>query len=133
PKNLLTAVIPLNYWKYPGGSPQQMNFYRELLSRIEALPGAQSAAISNSLPLTLKYLRYRLTIEGRPAVPDSERPVVEISDVSKDYFRAMGVRLLAGRWFTEQDGERAPEGAGVNETHARTHFPRENPNGQRPD
>jgi len=131
PKNLLTAVIPLNNWKYPGGSPQQMNFYRELLSRIESLPVAQSAAISNSLPLTPKYLRYRLTIEGRPAVPDSERPVVEISDVSKDYFRAMGVRLLAGRWFTEQDGERAPEVAVINETLARTYFPGEDPIGKR--
>ncbi len=63
----------------------------------------QSVAISNSLPLTEKALRSQLAIEGRPPVPTSQRPLVEISDASKDYFGTMGVRLLTGRWFTRTD------------------------------
>src|SRR5581483_2572310 len=131
PKNLLTAVIELTGSKYPDGSPQQRTFYRELLPRVEVLPGVESVSISNSLPLTPKALRTRLTIEGRPPVPDSERPFVELSDVSRDYFRTMGVRLLAGRWFTEQDDEYTPEVVVINETLARRHFPGEDPVGRR--
>ena len=131
PKNLLTAIVQLNDAKYPQGSPRQAAFYRELLPRLEALPGVQSAAISNSLPLTRMAPRTVLTIEGRPPVPNSERPWVEISEVSKDYFRTMGVRLLAGRWFTEHDDERAPVVVVINETLARRHFPGEDPIGKR--
>ncbi len=131
PGNLLTAIIQLNNAKYPHGSPRQTTFYRELLPRIEALPGVQSAAISNSLPLTRMAPRTILTIEGRPPVPNSERPWVEISEISKDYFHTMGVRLLAGRWFTEHDDERAPVVVVINETLARRHFPGEDPLGKR--
>jgi putative ABC transport system permease protein len=130
-KNLLTLVIQLNNWKYTGGAPQRMSFYRELLSRIGRLPGVQAAAISNSLPLAPKALRTPLTIEGRPPVPSSQKPLAELSHVSNDYFLTMGVRLLVGRWFTERDDENAPEVVVVNETLVKRHFPGEDPIGKR--
>jgi putative ABC transport system permease protein len=130
-KNLLTLVIQLNNWKYTGGAPQRMSFYRDLLSRIGRLPGVQVAAISNSLPLAPKALRTPLTIEGRSPVPSSQKPLAELSHVSKDYFHTMGVRLLAGRWFTERDDENAPEVAVVNETLVKRHFRGEDPIGKR--
>lgn len=131
PKNLFTAVIQLSDSKYPNHSPQQVRFYRELLPRLEALPGVRSVAIGNSLPLTQKGVRGVLTIEGRPLASVSEKPWVEISEVSKDYLRTMGVKLLAGRWFTEQDDENAPIAVIINETLVRRHFPGEDPIGKR--
>src|SRR5262245_22398372 len=131
PEDVLTLKIQLNSSKYPPGSPQQKTYIQELLSRLEALPGAQAAAISSGLPLTGISGREPLTIEGRPPVHDSQKPLMETNEISHDYFRVMGMRLRAGRAFTELDNETAPPVAIINETMARRYFPGEEPLGKR--
>ncbi len=131
PENLLTMMIRLNFAKYPPGAPQQKAFYQDLLTRIRALPGVEAAATGASLPLTGMSGRTGLTIEGRPPVPDMQKPPVDFSQVSHDYFRAMGVQLRSGRDFTEQDNENAPPVVIINETLAQRYFTGENPIGKR--
>jgi predicted permease len=131
PENVLTMKIQLNSSKYPPGSPQQKTYFQELLARLEALSGAQAAAISTGLPLTGISGREPLTIEGRPPVHDSQKPLMETNEISHDYFRVMGMQLRAGRAFTVLDNETALPVAIINETIARRYFPGEDPLGKR--
>jgi predicted permease len=122
PDNLLTMIIPLYSARY--SLTQQRVFYQDLLRRIQSLPGVKDAAIG-VLPLA-----------GVGTVVDSPRENRGGGDtccfnVSADYFRTMGMRLRAGRGFTEWDNENAPPVIVINETHARRRFAGEDPIGKR--
>ncbi|HKX31387.1 MAG TPA: ABC transporter permease [Blastocatellia bacterium] len=133
PKNLLTMLIPANLVKDPPGSAQQKLFHRELLARLNALPGVLGAASATTLPMIDTGIngKGRLTLMNRPSLPDERKPMAEFHEVSPDYFRVMGMPLRAGRGFTEQDDEPAPSVIVINETLARRHFNGESPVGQR--
>jgi putative ABC transport system permease protein len=125
PRNLLTMTIPLSTGRYTPA--QKKIFYQELLTRINSLPGVKGAAIEDHLPQAMKG-----TVGGRPPLPDPKSiSILEHKKVSADYFRAMGMRLWAGRGFTEQDNENAPPVVVINETLARRVFPGEDPIGKR--
>jgi len=130
PRNVLTAVVRLPQVVYPERN-QIAPFYSQLLDRIKALPGAQSAAVTSSLPLAGFDSDAGFVIEGRPAPQPNQQPVAWYSSVSPDYFRTMGMRLIAGREFTERDNENAPKVVIISEATARRHFPNENPLGKR--
>jgi putative ABC transport system permease protein len=72
-----------------------------------------------------------LIVEGRAPEPAEQRPQAECSSVGPDYIRAMGMRLRAGRGFTEQDDDKAPPVVIINETLARRYFSGEDPIGKR--
>ncbi len=130
PRNVLTAVVTLPQAVYP--RPDQItSFYSRLLERLRAMPGAQAVAIVSSLPLAGFDSDAGFVIEGRPAPQPGQGPVAWYSSVSHDYFRTMGMRLIAGREFTERDNENAPKVVIISETTARRHFPNENPIGRR--
>ncbi len=130
PRNVLTAVVTLPQAAYPDRD-QVALFYDRLLTRVRTLPGAQSAAGVSSLPLTGFDSDAGLVIEGRPAPQPDQYPMAWVSSVSPGYFRTMGMRLIAGREFTEGDNENAPKVVIISETTARRHFPNENPIGKR--
>jgi putative ABC transport system permease protein len=130
PRNALTAVVALPQAAYPERN-QIAPFYSQLLERVRALPGAQSAAAASSLPLAGFNTDTSFVIEGRPAPQPDQQPVAWYSSVSPDYFRTMGMRLVAGREFTERDNETAPRVVIISETTARRHFPNEDPVGKR--
>src|SRR5262249_4339006 len=122
PENLLTMLTALNTGEYPPGSPQQKLAYKDLLGRIKTIPGVKSVAAGSSLPMTGSSGMGPLEVEGRPPVPDPQKPVVERSDVSPDYFRVMEMQIRAGRGFSEQDNESAQKVIVINETMAQRHF-----------
>jgi putative ABC transport system permease protein len=130
-EKLLTLRIPLDQAKYPPGSPQEKAFYREILTRVKALPGVQSVATGTGIPLTGWSGTRLLSIEGRPPVPDAPLPEVQYSEVSPDYFHTLGIKLRAGRTFTEQDDMKAPRVVIINEILARRYFSGEDPIGKR--
>jgi len=130
PRNLLAAVVTLPQADYPERN-QIAPFYSQLLERVRTLPGVQSAAAVSSLPLAGADSDADFVIEGRPAPQPDQRPVAWYSSVSSDYFRTMGMRLIAGREFTERDNENSPKVVIISQATARRHFPNEDPIGKR--
>ncbi|HYO99374.1 MAG TPA: ABC transporter permease [Pyrinomonadaceae bacterium] len=131
-ENLLTMQVELPQVKYPEHA-QRTAFYNELLSRIEALPGVKSAALTTNLPLYLQGNSIGISIEGipDPAPGQGKRPVVTTRVISPQYFKTMGISLLQGREFSEQDRADSPSVAVINETMARRYWPDQDPTGKR--
>ncbi|HEU0179053.1 MAG TPA: ABC transporter permease, partial [Blastocatellia bacterium] len=130
PRNVLTAIVTLPQAVYPERN-QIAPFYSQLLERVRALPGVQSASAVSSLPLAGNDSDAGFLIEGRPAPQPNQQPVAWYSSVSPDYFRTMGMRLIAGREFNERDNENSPKVVIISEATARRHFPNEDPVGKR--
>jgi putative ABC transport system permease protein len=131
PDNVLTLVLSPSYAKYPPGSPQRRTYFQESLTRVQTLPGVQSASLTSFLPLAGSGGNRSFKIEGRPPFEPGKEPSAQDNLVSHDYFRTMGIEMRAGRAFTEQDGVEAPPVVIINETMARRFFPNENPIGRR--
>ncbi len=130
PDRLLVAGISLPTSRYAEAS-QRSVFYTRLCQELAAVPGVVSAGATQSLPLSGADARTPIAIDGRAVPPIAERPIVSLGIVSPDYFRAMGIRLLQGRFFAEQDNATAPLAVIINQSFARRFFPGENPVGQR--
>jgi putative ABC transport system permease protein len=126
PSHALTMRLALPEAKYP--EPQrQRDFYERLLNRIAAAPGVKAAGAINYLPLSGTGNQRSFLIEGKP----EPKLNVGFRMASRDYFRAMGVPLRAGRLIDDRDRENAPLVAVVNETFARVFLANEDPLGKR--
>ena len=130
PRNVLTARVSLTISKFPQ-PPMARAFYRELLEQTRALPGVRSAAYTTSLPLNASVEGSTIAIEGRAPTPDLDNKEVRRSVVSPSYFATLGIPLLAGRVFTEQESGDTVTVAMVNETMKTLHFLGEDPVGRR--
>jgi putative ABC transport system permease protein len=128
--HLLVANISLPPSRYSEAS-KRAEFYTRLCDELAAVPGVASAAATRSLPLSNADARSPIAIDGRPVPPIGERPIVSLGIVSPDYFRAMGIPLMQGRFFTSQDNATSPVTVIINQSFARRFFPDENPVGQR--
>src|SRR5262245_35266406 len=106
PQYVLTLGISLPQAKYPEPH-QKVTFYDEVLHRISALPGVQSAALTLGLPLSVSLMT-QVVREGQPAAPEGERIGAVWTPVSPGYFQTMEIPLLKGRVFTERDQASAP-------------------------
>jgi putative ABC transport system permease protein len=112
-------------------SPSQIaDFYRQLTERLKALPGVVNASVVFQVPLSGAGASTGLEIEGQPGAPGN-RPFGVFHSVGPEYFRAMGIQLVKGREFTEQDDLSSPRVLIINEALARKHFPNEDPIGKR--
>ena len=108
---------------------QRRAFYDQVLEKLRALPGVQTAALSSILPLAGGDTDTSFTIEGRPAAQSqSDTPVTWYREVTANYFEVMGIRLVGGRVFA--DREAAPSVV-VNETFVKKYFPNEGALGKR--
>jgi predicted permease len=129
PEHVLTLYI-----EFPDSMTQtrQEAFYRRVFERVAALPGVQSAgAISNLFFLNDARTWGLRQVEGRPPEPVGRWTQLMWTQISGDYFRAMGIPLLKGRYFTERDGPESPPVAIVSQTLARRYWPGEDAVGKR--
>lgn len=124
PDHLLTMEVSLPTTKY-AKPDQQIDFFREVLRRVSALPGVRSAAVSASLPLQFKRVTPLLP-QGQPEVPLAQRPFVDIEAVSPGWFATLQVPLIAGRTFNDADDADAPKVVIVNRAFARRFWPGDN-------
>jgi putative ABC transport system permease protein len=127
--NVMTMYLQLPETRY-GEIPKQTQFRRELLTRLDTVPGVQVAMVSD-IPLGGNYVGHRLVIDGRPPVAVGGEPRVQTLSVMGDYFHVMQIPLRAGREFTPLDREGQPLAAIVNEEIVREFFPHEDPIGVR--
>ena len=129
PESVLTMQVNLPATKYSEDS-QIISFYEQVLQRIQALPGVQSAGAATSIPLMDRTFLRRFTIDGRPPATPNERLMAHYRSISQDYHRAMGISLLKGRYFTEQDREKSAPVIIINDSMARRYWPDEDPVGR---
>jgi putative ABC transport system permease protein len=128
-ENLLTGRLTLPGARY-SDADKIAAFHRELLRRVETLPGVKGAATTSNVPLTGEGGTGTPRIVGRPA-PESDFGESFLRTVSDRYFDVMGVPLVAGRLFTAHDDAHAPNVVLVNQTFASKLFGEANPVGQK--
>jgi putative ABC transport system permease protein len=129
PRNVLTATLAIPNTKY-STTESKVRFFERVLANIRALPGVESAAAIDTLPLQGGSSQY-VAIEGAPPVPESELPVVAVRLPSPGYFQTARIALKAGRDFTDADMAGRPLVAIVSELAAKRFWPNESPLGKR--
>lgn len=130
PENVLTMQVSLPALKY-GGREQRVGFYDRLLERLRATPGVVSAAATTQPPLSTGTWTAEIIPEGREAEAGAARLNAEARAATPHYFRTMGIPLLEGRDFDEQDRADRPLALIVSQTFARRYWPGESPLGKR--
>jgi len=128
PYNAVVMSFDLSLQGYDRARGEQ--FYRRLLERVAALPGARAAAVTTDRPLDPAMSTGNIYVEGRPIERGANQPEAIEGRITPGYFAAMEIPLLRGRVFTEWDNRDAPLVAIVNETFARRFFPGADPMGE---
>jgi len=122
----MKVSIPSQSYKEP---PKRLAFYEDLFGRLRAVPGVTSAGATLMMPFTGPGRRDGFEIEGRPKDAPGNGPGADQYIVGGDYFRAMGIRLIAGRLFDARDASRRT--FIVSDALVKKYFPKENPIGRR--
>jgi predicted permease len=140
-EKLVAAPLNINLLRYT--STQGREFYRQVVERVERLPGVEGASVARVALLSGSGRVLGLMVEGRDGYPDEfvfgegggvatvDRTRINANVVGPGFFRTLGVPLLAGRDFSDQDVEGRPPVVIVNETAAKIHFRDDNPLGKR--
>ena len=111
---------------------QQRRYVGELVSRVQALPGVESAAAVTLRPLWGTVgMDWPFTIEGQSPSDAKRNPLLNLETVTPDYFRTMGIPLSRGRAFDERDRDGQPGVAIVSDALARRYWPGQDPIGKR--
>jgi putative ABC transport system permease protein len=149
PARSVALQLSIPAYRYPSYANRSMDAgRRRLYDRIEraagSLAGVEVAGVGDKLPLRQFWDPDGISIEGRPpaASPDGRPRInralgwpvygnVSFQTVSPGYFGALGIPLVRGRVFTDQDRPEAPMAALINEAAVRKFFPNENPIGKR--
>jgi putative ABC transport system permease protein len=129
PTNLLTVGISLPDVRYEQDE-KSIAFFSQLLERVRALPGVDSAAIGANIPFDESSWDGSFHITGTPEIPPGQEPSAEINIVSPDYFRVMGMPILRGRAFGPEEIAGRPRSIIIDETLAQKFFPGQDPIGR---
>jgi putative ABC transport system permease protein len=130
PENVVSMRVALPRDKYTEGK-QRINFYQQLLERIQVLPGVVKAGGVNLLPMGGSSNSSNFQVLGQPLFPKGKEPFVDVRVATPDYFAAIGTPLRKGRLFTAQDHEQAQRVVLVNEAFAARFIPGQEAVGQR--
>ena len=128
-KPALTFEVSLPGTRY-GDAAQQVAFFDQLLPQLRAIPGVQNAAGVISLPLSGTSIVLTFEVEGRPPVPPSQQPAMQVRVATAGYFETIGVPLKRGRFFTDDDRLGMPPVVVITEAAAAQYFPDEDPIGK---
>jgi len=122
---IMSMDLQLQGYKEAAGT----NFSKQLLERVRALPGIESASLSDSLPLGMDGARRGITIEGYTGQP-GENMEVNSSVVGPGYIETLRIPVIRGRTFSTQDRDGAPGVVMINEAFARRYWPGQDPVGK---
>lgn len=131
PTNVLTMEMTLTGPKYRDNAAVKQ-FFQQLMQRVQALPGVQTASATHNIPLG-GGLRLYMSMDSQGQIADStreNRPDVAYFQITPDYFKALSTPLLKGRAFTDQDDANHPPVAIITEQAAQTYYPNEDPVGK---
>jgi putative ABC transport system permease protein len=128
--HLLALNVDLSEVKYPD-TARRTAFFDEVLRRAQLLPGVQSVAVAGNLPFTYNGDSMGIAVEGIPDPPTDQWPDVIYRAVGPGYFSTMGIPLVRGRDFTDQDTLDSTLTVVVSEKTAKHYWPNEDPIGKR--
>ena len=128
PRGVYTVNFALEGPQYNDNKPV-IEFERQALQRIQALPGIQAASIVSTLPIGGSFDQNAL-IREETSTPDSQLPSIDTYDISPAYFAAMRIPLLRGRLFTDDDTKTQSPVVIVSESAARAYWPGADPIGR---
>jgi putative ABC transport system permease protein len=126
----ITMRVSLPGSRY-GEPAERVRFFRRLFDRIQALPGVEAAGANSFIPLRGLGAATGFQVVGQPPPPRGEEPVADVRVVSRDFFKAMGVPLLKGRLFNEDDAADSQNRIVINQTMAEKYFAGEDPIGRK--
>ncbi|HKS43135.1 MAG TPA: ABC transporter permease [Blastocatellia bacterium] len=129
PKNVLTGQVSLTRAVYED-TKEQVRYINQTLERLQALPGVESAAFVAPMPFSGGNVGSDFRIEGHPKPEPGQEPVASVRSVTSQYFQAIRIPLLKGRYFTEEDKRGGVGAVIINETLAGRYFPNEDPIGK---
>jgi putative ABC transport system permease protein len=118
--HLLTAGVLLDHAQYSDAARQTV-FVREVVRRLEGIPGVEVAAVASDLPAAGGN-SVAVRLDGEPVLPATEQRSALDAQVTPGYFRAAGIPLLRGRMLTAADDDKAPSVVLVNEEFVRRYF-----------
>ncbi len=128
-QGVLSTLVDLSAAGYD--AQRAKTFDDELLDRVKALPGVESAALARTTPLGYgSFSSSPIAIDGYQPPPD-EQPAVQYNQVGPGYFATVGIPLLSGREFTRADNETALPVAIVNDVMAAQYWRSDDPIGKR--
>lgn len=130
PNSMLTMQMALPTYKYPE-EDQRAEVINQMVQRVSALPGVESAAVATSIPLSGSDTKTSFEIVGGPPIPPQDRPLANIIVASPDFFKMMQIPFVGGRAFAEQDTSKVTQVAIINQTMAKNFWSNENPLGAR--
>jgi putative ABC transport system permease protein len=129
PANVLNVTLDPHEIGYD--ETRTISFYRDIESKLRALPGVQSVAVASYVPMGGWPSKAPVSIEEHPIPAGQQATSVLSNSVDPPYFDTMRIKLLRGRLFAESDNETAPRVTIVNQTMAVRFWPREDPIGKR--
>jgi len=130
PQHVTTAAYSLPQQQY-SKQPQIDTFNRELLLKLSQLPGVQSVGLTSMLPSQGANNNQTFVVDGYEPPPGASLNLATVSQVSGNFFPAMGIRLLRGRFFTESDHAGTQLVVIVNHKFAQHFWPNQDPTGKR--
>ena len=128
--HLLTMKVNLSDVKYPDRE-RRAAFFDEVMRRVRELPGMQSAAVAGNLPLTYNGDSMSITVEGVPDPPPDQQSDVIYRAIGPGYFATMGIPMVRGRDFTDQDSGESNDVVIISEKTAEQFWPGQDPIGKR--
>jgi putative ABC transport system permease protein len=125
--HILTFTVPIPDDRL--SQPEQMvSFYRDLLARVQSLPGVSAAVAGTGLPVQGPHRGVQIQVVGTPSSDDpTSRPGTTFQAVTPGYYEEFGIQILKGRGFNEQDTASSVPVALVNETFVRHYLPNVDP------
>ncbi|HEY1341149.1 MAG TPA: ABC transporter permease [Bryobacteraceae bacterium] len=130
PRQVLTMEISPGDRKY-SDEAAGLAYYDEVLRRARGVPGVEIAAVTDSLPPDRQGNADSFELEGRVLAPGEANPVVSQSTVGPDFFRALGIPLMRGRYFTEHDNSKSKPVVVVSDGFVRRFLPNQDAVGKR--
>ena len=131
PKNVLAMKISVGP-SYEDDDQKQVRLFQQIIEKVKALPGVESAGAVSDLPLGGGEEIDQFTVEGLPAPSNySDTPLADFRFIDDGYFSTLKIPLVAGRNFSEQDIKTAPPVIIINESFARRFFADNDPIGKR--
>ncbi len=129
-ENVLTMKVGLPGRKYDT-ERKRIDFFREAIARMQALPGVESAGATSFLPFVVPHAGTTVEIDGRPKLPPGQGLSTGVIVTDANFFRTMQIPLKRGRLFSGQEATDMRHVVVINEAFARKHFPGEDPLGKR--